>query len=78
MARSRFTPEAFGRPLSILEAARLLRMPPNLVEQGILTGELPSVQHSGEIHVDGPALARSFCTRANWPDTGSAEDKPVA
>jgi hypothetical protein len=71
------TPEAFSRPLSYSEAARLLRMPIPLIEQGVRTGELPSIEHGGRLRVDGPTLARRLCSCADWPDDASFIDESV-
>jgi hypothetical protein len=52
----------FSGPLSLARAAHVLRLPVNVVQDALYSGELPAVERNGELLVDGPVLLASFRT----------------
>lgn len=55
---------ALRGPVPLAQAARLLRLSMSDVEKAIDAGDLPSVEHRGIVHLDGPRLFASFATPA--------------
>jgi hypothetical protein len=46
--------------LSINEAAELLRVDRAVVEEATRLGQIPTVEHLGNVFIDGPALIARF------------------